>query len=170
MGKTKPAKPAAAAGKGAGRGGAGRGQGRKAKGATPVAKPAAPDPAAPKRTQQSLADLLGARMAPTPKRPAVLASEVLKWNVKDDDGNDVPQKQVKEGPVEYGPESEKEWVIVKLGSEETHHRYLHDADDKEVPQKATRARWAIGRAAARATCRSARSARRAARSGCRRAT
>ena len=83
MGK-KTAKAATPAGKGGGRGGAGRGQGRKAKGATPAAKPAGHDPS-DTRVQQTLAGLLGARadQVANPKRPAVYAADVLKWNVKD---------------------------------------------------------------------------------------
>ena len=106
-----PPKPAAKAKAtpAVGRGGAGRGQGRKAASATPAAKPAGPDPA-DKRVQQSLAALLGARADPpqaAAKRPAVYVADVLRWDAEEE-GEKAPQKQVKEGPVRYAMESEKE--------------------------------------------------------------
>ena len=80
--------------------------------------------------QQSLAALLGARADPpqaAAKRPAVYVADVLRWDAEEE-GEKAPQKQVKEGPVRYAIESEKEYIILKLGSDETHHRYWHDSD------------------------------------------
>ena len=139
MGK-KTAKAATPAGKGGGRGGAGRGQGRKAKGATPAAKPAGHDPS-DTRVQQTLAGLLGARadQVANPKRPAVYAADVLKWNVKDAEGDDAPQKQVNEGPVAYSIETQKEYIILRIGSEQTQELYWHDSNFEEVPEGDARA-------------------------------
>ena len=72
-----------ARGRGAGRrGGANRGQGRKSSSATPAARPAAPDATSTKK-QTTLATLLGPRHEAsalfTPRRPAVLATDVIKW-------------------------------------------------------------------------------------------
>eukprot|EP00966_Prymnesium_polylepis_P131100 3032005-Prymnesium_polylepis.1 len=120
MGKAKAqanAKPAAAAG----RGGAGRGQGRKRAGATAAAKPAGPD-ASDKSKQKTLADVLGLRNLPAigSKRPAVPAADVVKWGA-DVDGEEVPQKQVKDGRVRLAFEPEKEFALVQAGSAATEH-------------------------------------------------
>ena len=76
-----------ARGRGAGgRGGAGRGLGRKTSSATSAPRPAAPDATSTKK-QMTLATLLGPRheaSALTPRRPAVLATDVIKWRSGED--------------------------------------------------------------------------------------
>ena len=78
-----------ARGRGAGgRGGAGRGLGRKTSSATSAPRPAAPDATSTKKQMTHLATLLGPRHEAsalfTPRRPAVLAADVIKWRSGED--------------------------------------------------------------------------------------
>ena len=106
------------------RGGGDRGAGRKPKGATPTPKPAAPVEK-DKRVQQSLTALLGFRETPagTAKRPAVFVADVIRWQSSIDGGDAKDEKQVKDGPVQYDMDKETEYILLRAGSAETHHRY-----------------------------------------------
>ena len=124
---------------GGGRGGAGRGQGRKSSSATPAARPAAPDATSTKK-QMTLATLLGPRheaSALTARRPAVLATDVIKWRSGED--GEKAEKQVKGGPVKYAMDLQKAYDLVQAGSDENQTVYWVDREDNEHPAGDSRA-------------------------------
>ena len=89
----------------------------------------------------TLATLLGPRHEAsalfTPRRPAVLATDVIKWRSGED--GEKAEKQVKGGPVKYAMDLQKAYDLVQAGSDENQTVYWVDREDNEHPAGDSRA-------------------------------